>query len=376
MYQARLKDGEMINSLKLPTTFTEETLVVCPDCGEEVALRYSRNGKPYFSHVKKYDPYHNGYGESEEHFTGKRDLMWMCKEQGILAQDEVPLADAKRRGDVYLPELKRVFEVQCSPISSEELIERTNCYAEEGIQVCWIFGNRYSLDKFLNKQQRNVLNYHPNLGYYFLQMWGGRFFIYYNIRLWRRKLRYQVKGFSSENLEKVWDLPNLSVDKAPVNPVMKRDIEWQKNEISRGIMLNAPAIMKEQYYFYYFLLNFRLMPDSFFALLVYKLPFVVGTGAILHHVLLKMVRDTESFTLQKLRNLWKKTFEIGYWVDHLPFVTPEEQLESYLRFYLPIMRANGFCKIKGDCITFSKERLNELFSENYPEIQAESDVYN
>lgn len=71
---------------------------------------------------------------------------FFSKEQILL---EAPFPEIKRRADCLLPEKKIVFEVQCSPISMQELSTRNANYAKAGYLTIWILHEKllYSTKK-------------------------------------------------------------------------------------------------------------------------------------------------------------------------------------------------------------------------------------
>ena len=67
MYQARIANGDIINSMKLPKDFRAGTPIICLHCGEQLIMKHSRLGKPYFSHIKRV----HSQGETVAHWRAK-----------------------------------------------------------------------------------------------------------------------------------------------------------------------------------------------------------------------------------------------------------------------------------------------------------------
>jgi competence protein CoiA len=65
------------------------------------------------------------------------DLLWQFP-----VEMEKRFSSIDRIGDVVWEEKKLVFEIQCSPMSRQEMLERTQAYRSLGYQVVWILHER------------------------------------------------------------------------------------------------------------------------------------------------------------------------------------------------------------------------------------------
>lgn len=117
----------------------KQTDYSCLECRGPVRLRKGKHRQPHFFHLS-----HNRLcrqsGKSQIHLCIQQHL------QEILPHDEVILEcrfpKISRIADVVWLRRRLVFEVQCSPISQEEVLARNRDYKSEGFQVVWILHER------------------------------------------------------------------------------------------------------------------------------------------------------------------------------------------------------------------------------------------
>lgn len=109
----------------------------CRDCGRSVRVRGGSLRRRHFYHC------HGGHpcrqqGKSLQHLQVQRFLQTQLKG----AQLEVSFASIGRIADVLCLDRGLVFEVQCSPISLKEVMERNRDYGSEGLAVIWILHDK------------------------------------------------------------------------------------------------------------------------------------------------------------------------------------------------------------------------------------------
>lgn len=107
----------------------------CLECMQSVRVRSGFHRQPHFYHLNEnYQCRLNG--KSMPH------LMLQFYIESVLPKGEVHLeyrfSDIHRIADVAWVKEKIVFEVQCSPISAEEVLQRNADYASQGYQVVWL----------------------------------------------------------------------------------------------------------------------------------------------------------------------------------------------------------------------------------------------
>ena len=194
MFIARDEKGSLVNAL-------EDKLVkqnyTCPACGGLVRLRKGKNLRTHFAHVSlnQCDFYYEN--ESLEHLENKVALFnWALKNDK--AELEYPIPDLKQIADVLVNK-QLAIEVQCSPLSSKLLQERSYGYRSLGIQVLWLLGEKLWLKERLTKLQRNFLYFSNNMGFYLWELDHKRQVLRLKYLLHqdlKGKLHYQLKEFS------------------------------------------------------------------------------------------------------------------------------------------------------------------------------------
>jgi competence CoiA-like predicted nuclease len=123
----------------------------CPLCNGRLSIREPTNRRAHFYHLS--GPCTTSlqlHPESEEHLEGKRYLKEHLAKifheyTAARLEYEVPIREIRRVADllVVFPNGWRIaHEVQLAAITPQELEERTDDYAQAGIDVYWWLGGR------------------------------------------------------------------------------------------------------------------------------------------------------------------------------------------------------------------------------------------
>jgi len=117
-------------------------IITMPCCGMSGHARVSKCGLKHFYHAQRSGEC-GGEPESLDHLRLKNQIYQICKAEGWDAQPEYQSPAGDWRADVYATRGERsvVFEVQLSKISQEELQEREEKYARDGIESYWLLRN-------------------------------------------------------------------------------------------------------------------------------------------------------------------------------------------------------------------------------------------
>ena len=194
MFLARDKKGHLINALE---NEVKKQAYYCPACGTSVRLRKGKNVRTHFAHtsIKQCDYYHEN--ESLEHLENKV-VLFNWAQNDALVEMEYPILELKQIADILINK-QLAIEVQCSPLSSKLLQERSNGYRNSGIQVLWLLGEKLWLKERLTKLQRDFLYFSNNMGFYLWeldhknQVLRLKYLLHQDLK---GKLHYQVKEFS------------------------------------------------------------------------------------------------------------------------------------------------------------------------------------
>ena len=194
MFIARDEKGKLINALEKEPKKQD---YYCPACGTSVRLRKGKNVRTHFAHtsIKQCDYYYEN--ESLEHLENKVALFnWALKNDK--AELEYPIPDLKQIADVLVNK-QLAIEVQCSPLSSKLLQERSYGYRSLGIQVLWLLGEKLCLKERLTKLQKDFLYFSNNMGFHLWeldhkkQVLRLKYLLHQDLK---GELHYQVKEFS------------------------------------------------------------------------------------------------------------------------------------------------------------------------------------
>ncbi|MCX4506732.1 competence protein CoiA [Streptomyces anulatus] len=120
--------------------------LVCPECEWGLHAKVSGQGMPFFAHDPGRPPSCELANESWEHHMLKLEMAAAIREVGWFAELEVPAADGSWRADVMATSTdgtqRMAWEAQLSPITVDDIHERTERYRAEDIRVCWVSPNK------------------------------------------------------------------------------------------------------------------------------------------------------------------------------------------------------------------------------------------
>lgn len=112
---------------------------LCPECACPLRLRGGDLRRLHFYHLDL-APSCRLNGKSETHLAIQSHLQTLFGEQDCLLEKRFPTI--QRIADCYSPSKKIVYEIQCSPISAEEVKKRMRDYASLGFKVIWILHDK------------------------------------------------------------------------------------------------------------------------------------------------------------------------------------------------------------------------------------------
>jgi competence protein CoiA len=106
---------------------------LCPECRALVRARGGPSRQLHFFHLK-------ATSSCKQHQKGRIHLQLQLAIQSLLPEGhmEYSFPTICRIADVVCLQSKRVFEIQVSPISSEEVMARCRDYESLGFQIVWI----------------------------------------------------------------------------------------------------------------------------------------------------------------------------------------------------------------------------------------------
>jgi competence protein CoiA len=117
---------------------------ICPVCGEDLSLKLGNQRIYHFAHKKGSvcrEIYEN---ESVYHMEGKRQLYQWLIRQRIPSVLEYYDSEIKQRPDIMFKHngMKYALEYQCSTLSEDVFLKRTESYIQHGYIPLWIIGSK------------------------------------------------------------------------------------------------------------------------------------------------------------------------------------------------------------------------------------------
>jgi competence protein CoiA len=150
---------------------------LCFECNGRMRTRKSSLGTAHFFHLRS-DAKCRQNGKSEEHIFLQELLLSQIRahsqEVQIESQAELesPFPEIGRIADVAWHKRKIVFEVQCSPISVQEVKERCADYEKVGWYVVWILLS----STFYRQKLKNVAYFLQGRTHYYANALHGEIF--------------------------------------------------------------------------------------------------------------------------------------------------------------------------------------------------------
>lgn len=146
MLLAKDKNGDAFLAIEASKKFK----YYCPSCGKQVFLKRGKKRIAHFSHRDTTSCQVFSEAESEEHLYLKTQFFQWLKKSYPRVEMEGYLSQLMQRPDILAGH--HVFEVQCSQLSYERMIERTINYKANVYIVWWLLG----MDFFKKKDRLTV----------------------------------------------------------------------------------------------------------------------------------------------------------------------------------------------------------------------------
>lgn len=172
-------EGQIINARQA----SRHINYYCFECQNIVRLRYGPQRRPHFYHLEP-PSFCRQHQKGAIHVQLQNYFL-----NNLPLHDchlEYPFPVIRRIADVAWPSQKIIFEIQCSPISVEELLSRNRDYGQEGWKVVWIL-HEARFNRFRLSGAEMALRNSPH---FFSNMDGhGRGIIYDQFDLWNKGMR-------------------------------------------------------------------------------------------------------------------------------------------------------------------------------------------
>lgn len=111
----------------------------CPECHGKVHLRGGFHRQYHFYHLE-ITPSCRQSGKSAEHLHAQLYISNQLPDNEALLERKFPTIN--RIADVAWEAEKLIFEIQCSPISADEILARNKDYQSIGYEVVWILHDK------------------------------------------------------------------------------------------------------------------------------------------------------------------------------------------------------------------------------------------
>lgn len=189
----------------------------CLECKATVHVRGGMHRQTHFYHCSPLK-------ECRQHSKSMQHLQVQFYLQSLLPKKECTLEhrfpDIGRIADVLWETQKIIFEIQCSPISSAEVLARNADYAKKGYQVIWIFHD-FQFNQWKLSSAENALHNSPH---YFTNMDAhGNGMIYDLFSFYQNGLRKKITPPFTIHPNQPKTPANLSTLS---NPILKQRQQW------------------------------------------------------------------------------------------------------------------------------------------------------
>lgn len=146
----------------------------CLRCGKVVRVRQTKYGRSFYHW--NFTP-HSTNPEGKFHQAGKAMLLKWAEQWGANLSQEVVIGS--QRADIVWGE-DRIFEIQASPLSCQQLQDRHQQYRQQGWKDYWFGGSRFY---YANQHYHSMVHYHPQLGCHLWEIhpWQQQIHLYYHL---------------------------------------------------------------------------------------------------------------------------------------------------------------------------------------------------
>lgn len=211
----------------------------CPSCKKRVFLKCGKRKISHFSHHAKEACDVFSEGETIEHITGKMHIFYYLKKKGYQVELEAYLKELKQRPDLLLMinNRKVAIEFQCSFLSIERMIERTNNYYKHGYEVYWILGEKLNPNTRITVLQKSFIQYHTLFSFYLLN---------YSVKDKKLQIIYDIQ----KTVHRKWCFNRVTINKAVLLDLLeerKIKISIHKQNKTYKIEKIHSALMKSVY---------------------------------------------------------------------------------------------------------------------------------
>jgi competence CoiA-like predicted nuclease len=184
--------------LNLPGPRSERPLFQCPDCLSPVVYRAGPRTEAHFAHVPGKHPDCDRAGESLAHLRIKLALYRAARAHPELTcLLEHKLGD--RRCDVAFTwgDRKVAVEVQLSPLTEDEILDRTSNHLAHGYYTLWLVEPYFDLNEVKKNHVYKVPAFHKDIHYHSY----GVLFTHHDGLLFRH---YHMMGFKYKRWKSIY----------------------------------------------------------------------------------------------------------------------------------------------------------------------------
>lgn len=231
MLLAKDKEG----SIFLATDATKECDYYCPNCGNQVFLKRGMKRIAHFFHHDTSDCQVFSEAESEEHLNLKRQCFRWLKKSYPRVEMEGYLSQLMQRPDILVGH--HAFEIQCSPLSYERMIERTINYKANGYVVWWLLGMKFFKRNDCLRLEKKFCYYDDLRQLHFWQIDWSTQKVYLYSQIFTElsgKIRFEQSSWSffEKELLTVLEVESGSLRKIPSSSSVKTK-DWIAKQIIR-----------------------------------------------------------------------------------------------------------------------------------------------
>ncbi|MGM0219979.1 competence protein CoiA [Enterococcus sp. AZ126] len=271
MFNAYSKEKKVVTLLNLTRTEIEQmkdNKYFCPVCDHPVRIKNGKVKLPHFSHYNNSTCSIYSEGETLEHLALKAVFAKWCEKEAIEYELEKYLPALNQRPDLLIGNI--ALEIQCSPLSAQRLVERTQNYQKHGYIVIWICGKKlFSNHQTLNELAKNLCYYSDRVGFY---LWSAdldkeELTIDYHIEEDFKKKLYSTKkswSFYSYFLLEIFNFPKNSNVYIQRKYKVGQLINAYYSELNRKLYRRDEKIRKLQSELYNNRLHLIQLPNWFY----------------------------------------------------------------------------------------------------------------
>jgi competence protein CoiA len=211
----------------------------CTECGGIVRLRGGIHRRKHFYHLSP-ALHCRQNGKSLTHLAVQYHFLSLIPDSDCFLEKRFP--SINRIADVVWESKKLIFEIQCSPITADEVQNRNRDYLSQGYQVVWILHEK-TFNRTLYSAAEKYLRQHPHFYTNIKEDGEGNIYDQFDVfESGRRRFKSPPIPFDLFSPKKLCKTPPLSLPAFLSNRLKNWPLHFTGDLIDLGLSSDNPIL--------------------------------------------------------------------------------------------------------------------------------------